>query len=315
MVKASIVIVSWNGSQLLQRGLPSVLQALDRTPGQHEVIVVDDGSQDDTLEMLRQRFPAVKTVALDANQGFGAACNQGVAQAAGDVVIMLNNDMVVEPDFLGFLLAPFAQDQELFAVACCVKKADRQTVELARTAGVFKLGFLKVLRQAGATPPAGLCPALYGSGGAVAYDKGKFLQLGGFDPLYHPFYWEDTDLSYRAWRRGWRVCYQPQSIVYHEHQATIGKSFPRAYIRRINYRNRFLFMWSNIRDRGWLLQHALFLPAYLLLYGASGRWFYLRGFWDALARWAEVRRRRRTHSGDVYSDEDILRLSGREEGV
>ena len=74
-------------------------------------------------------------------------------------------------------------------------------------------------------------PCFYGGGGSCAFDRSKFLELGGFDELLAPFYLEDTDLGYLAWKRGWKVLYQPASVVYHEHRGTIGKHFSDAYIQ------------------------------------------------------------------------------------
>ena len=78
----------------------------------------------------------------------------------------------------------------------------------------------------------------------------KFLELGGFDPLLHPFYVEDADISYMAWKRGWKVLYAPGSMVYHEHRGTIGKRFSSHYISRILRKNQILVVWKNIHEPG-----------------------------------------------------------------
>ena len=76
----------------------------------------------------------------------------------------------------------------------------------------------------------------------------KFLELGGFDPLLAPFYLEDTDLGYMAWKRGWKVLYQPRSVVYHEHRGTIGKRFSEEQIQAVLKKNFLLFCWKNIHE-------------------------------------------------------------------
>ena len=87
-----------------------------------------------------------------------------------------------------------------------------------------------------------LFPTFYGGGGSTAYDRRKFLELGGFDELLAPFYVEDVDLGYMAWKRGWINMYAPDSVVYHEHRGTIGKHFSEAYIAAVVQKNRLLFV-------------------------------------------------------------------------
>ena len=93
-----------------------------------------------------------------------------------------------------------------------------------------------------------LYPCFYGGGGSCAFDRRKFLELGGFDHLLAPFYLEDTDLGYMAWKRGWKVLYQPRSVVYHEHRGTIGKRFTEAQIQAVLKKNFILFCWKNIHE-------------------------------------------------------------------
>jgi glycosyltransferase involved in cell wall biosynthesis len=110
-----------------------------------------------------------------------------------------------------------------------------------------------------------LFPCFYGGGGSCAFDRTKFFELGGFDHLYKPFYLEDTDLGYLAWKRGWKVLYQPASIVYHEHRGTIGKRFSDAYIQGVLKKNFLLFTWKNIHDWKLLISHFFFTWANAML--------------------------------------------------
>ncbi len=91
-------------------------------------------------------------------------------------------------------------------------------------------------------------PCAYPGGGSSAFDRAKFLELGGFDSLFHPFYYEDTDLGFRAWKRGWKVLYEPRSIVHHEHRGTIGKKFSPDYIEKVVRGNSLLYCWKNIHS-------------------------------------------------------------------
>ncbi len=250
----SIVIPNWNGRDLLERYLPSV-EAAAATDPDNEVIVVDNGSTDGSADLLRERFPRVRLLALERNLGFGGGSNEGVRAARNPIVVLLNSDMRVEPGFLGPLLEGFS-DGKVFAVSCQIFLSDpaRRREETGLTHGAWRDGGLRVRHR---IDPAieGLYPCFYGGGGSCAFDRAKFLELGGFDPLLRPFYLEDTDLGYRAWKRGWKVLYQPRSAVYHEHRGTIGRTFSAAAIEAVLKKNYVLFAWKNIHEWRKLLAH------------------------------------------------------------
>jgi GT2 family glycosyltransferase len=251
---ASLVIPNWNGRDLLEKYLPSVIAALSDSP-QHEIIVVDNGSDDGSAQFVHEHFPQVRVLALERNLGFGGGSNAGFQAARNDIVVLLNSDMRVERDFLQPLLDGFG-DEKTFAVSCQIffSNPDKPREETGLTEGWWSQGGLRVrhriepeIRQ--------LYPCFYGGGGSCAFDRKKFLELGGFDELLKPFYLEDTDLGYLAWKRGWKVLYQPASVVYHEHRGTIGKRFPETYIQSVLKKNFLLFTWKNIHDWHWLGSH------------------------------------------------------------
>jgi O-antigen biosynthesis protein len=261
---ASVVIPNWNGRDLLEKYLPSVIAALEDHPGS-EIIVVDDGSDDGSAAFLRERFPEVTVLALAHNLGFGGGSNAGFRAAKNDIVVLLNSDMRVERGFLAPLLAGF-QDENTFAVSCQIFFSDPGKVrqETGLTEGWWQQGALRVRHR---VEPAirELFPCFYGGGGSCAFDRRKFLELGGFDELLKPFYLEDTDLGYLAWKRGWKILYQPASIVYHEHRGTIGKRFSEDYIQSILKKNFLLFTWKNIHDWRRLTAHFWFTWASAML--------------------------------------------------
>ena len=100
----AIVIPNWNGRDLLASNLPTVLAAAEAAPTRCDVVVVDDASEDDSIELLRNRFPEIQVVALDENLGFGSACMSGARAARARVLVFLNSDVSVAPDFVGPLL-------------------------------------------------------------------------------------------------------------------------------------------------------------------------------------------------------------------
>jgi len=257
---ASVVIPNWNGRDLLEKYLPSVETALSGNP-ENEIIVVDNGSTDGSVNFLRRNFPAVKVIARPANLGFGEGSNLGFRQARNDVVVLLNNDMRVDAGFLPPLLEGFA-DKTVFAVSCQIFFTDPQKIreETGLTQGWWQDGALRVRHRVD-PEIKDLYPCFYGGGGSCAFDRHKFLELGGFDSLLAPFYLEDTDLGYLAWKRGWKVLYQPRSVVYHEHRGTIGARFTEQQIQAVLKKNFLLFCWKNIHDWRQLASHFLFAYA------------------------------------------------------
>ncbi|HUI54469.1 MAG TPA: glycosyltransferase [Bryobacteraceae bacterium] len=254
---ASVVIPNWNGKDLLAKYLPSIITALSANPA-NEIVVVDNGSSDGSADLVRSSFPQVKLVALPGNLGFGGGSNAGFRAAANDIVVLLNSDMRVAPDFLAPLLEGFT-DPAVFSVSCQIFFSDPAKLreETGLTQGWWRDGAVHVRHR---IDPAieDLYPCFYGGGGSCAFDRRKFLELGGFDELFAPFYMEDTDIGYLAWKRGWKVLYQPRSVVYHEHRGTIGKRFREDQIQAVLKKNFLLFCWKNIHEWQRLVAHFFF---------------------------------------------------------
>ncbi len=261
--RASIIILNWNGRRLLEENLPSVVEAVRSDHGEHEIIVVDNGSSDDSVSFVRGNFPEVKLVSLPENMGFSKGNNHGVELAGHPFVVLLNNDMRVEPDFLRPLLEGF--DEDTFAVSSQVDFLDpaRPREETGKTAAFLRRGWFSFAHQ----PPQewdeqrGYVPIFYAGGGSSAFHREKYLALGGLRELYSPCYVEDTDLSFRAWKRGWKVLFAPRSRVHHEHRASSARRFAARDLEVLILRNQLLFAWVNLHDWKNLLWHGLVFPA------------------------------------------------------
>jgi O-antigen biosynthesis protein len=281
---ASVVIPNWNGRDLLAKYVPSIIEALIGNP-ENEIIIVDNGSQDGSAEFLRDHFPSVRVLALDRNLGFGGGSNAGFRAAKNDIVVLLNSDMRVERDFLAPLLEAFT-DETVFSVACQIFFSDPNKLreETGLTQSWWENGALRVRHRDDPAIQVAY-PCAYGGGGSCAFDRRKFLQLGGFDELLAPFYLEDTDIGYMAWKRGWKVLYQPRSVVYHEHRGTIGKRFSAAQIDLVLKKNFALFCWKNIHEWPRLGSHFFFAYAgavVTVLFGESPERANFAGLWRAL---------------------------------
>jgi GT2 family glycosyltransferase len=261
--RASLVVLNWDGRHLLQEFLPSVVEAVRRHGGEHEILVVDNGSRDDSVEFLKAHFPAIKVVALPKNIRYTGGNNAGVQAARNDIVVFLNNDMQVDPHFLGPLLDGFQQD-DVFAVSCQIFFLDknRRREETGKTRVRWKMGFLEASHDqiSAVDTRQQYVPIFWGGGGSCAFDRRKFLALRGLDTLYDPFYLEDTDLSYQAWKRGWKSLLAVNSVAVHKHRGTNKQKFGDNYVDNTIRKNQYLFIWKNITDWKWLLAHTCLLP-------------------------------------------------------
>lgn len=218
--RASIVIPVFNH---LAHTL-ACLRALSQHPpdAAFEVIVVDDGSTDGTREALAG-LPNLRLHARAHNGGFIAACNDGAALARGDVLVFLNNDTVPQPGWLDRLLATLDADPQAGLVGAKLLYPDAHLQEAGGV--VFSDGSGWNYGRFGSPndPAFGyLRPADYVSGAAIAIPRALFEALGGFDPLYAPAYYEDTDLAFKVRASGRTVLYQPFAHVVHDEGTSAG---------------------------------------------------------------------------------------------
>lgn len=304
----SVVIPNYNGATLLKQNLPSIFDALNRWGGPHEIIIVDDCSVDESCTMILREFPAVKLLVSTENQGFSGSCNRGFAEARYPVILCINNDVKAEPDFVAPLLRHF-EDDSVFAVTPNIL-AKRDGKNQGIVYGGFGKGFIRG-GFAALDIRTGARENLYAVGACVAYDAGKLRELGGYAEIYRPYLFEDVDLSYRAWKRGWRSVYEPASTAHHFSSATIGLTKKRTK-RIIYFRNRFLFHWINLTDPSFRAANFLHTALRLLV---SFLWLdipYYASFLGALRRLGEVRRLRASVTANLrLSDGAIIERTGR----
>lgn len=287
-VKFSIVIPNYNGRKLLEKNLPAVLKACQnwsKSPSADgwEMVVVDDASTDDSIGFLQKNYPQIKIVEHKKNQRFAENCNSGVKAAKGEIVVLLNNDVAPEADFLEPLIRHF-RDPKVFAVGCLEKDEREGKIILSgRSEGKFQRGFLIHWRAKDQNQNE----TLWATGGSLAADREKWLKLGGMDDLFRPAYWEDIDLSWRARKAGWKILFEPNSIVNHEHETTNLSVFGRKQMKKSAYKNQFLFVWKNA-GFGLLIQHLIWLPFHLFKAVLAGDWLFWQGFFQALKQTPEL---------------------------
>ena len=178
---ATIQILNWDGKHLLEECLPYVLEAVRFDGGDHEVLVVDNGSTDGSVDFVRERFPEVRVLPLDRNYRFVGGNNRGVREVRTDIVVLLNNDMIVNRAFLKPLLDGFS-DPPVFAVTSQVFFADatRRREETGKTRARFERGFFYLWHDEIKPDDEKLetIPVFWAGGGACAYDHTAFRPGG-----------------------------------------------------------------------------------------------------------------------------------------
>lgn len=303
MSSISVVIPNYNGRDLLLRYLLGVQKSFSDTC---DLLVVDDSSTDDSLEILKMNFPDVRVIGREKNGGFSHAVNDGIRASAGDFVLLLNSDVEVIPGLLEVLL-PLFDDEEVFSVSPSVILPHMNNLDEGAKTGRWHHGMFYPDQKQGVTD---IIPSLYTTGCAAVYRKSMLDALGGFDEAYSPFYWEDADLGYRAWKRGWKSLYQPAGVVYHQHSASIS-NIRKSFTDRIKSRNSLFFIWRNIDDRQIINAHRSWLPMILTRRGAAGDTPFLKGWYDAYLHRHEASAARFADSQNrKLSDKEIFQIIG-----
>ncbi len=253
----SVVIPNWNGRVLLERHLPTIVA---RSAVAREIIVVDDGSTDDSCEFVKKNYPNIVIVQKQKNEGFASTVNIGVKKAASELVCLLNTDVLPEKGYLEAVIPHFA-NPKVFAVGSLDKSHEgNRVVDRGRGLSRWERGFY--IHKRGDVNKS---TTAWVAGGSGTFRRSVWLSLAGMDTLYNPFYWEDIDLSYRAIKAGYSLIFEPKSIVHHMHtEGAITKHFSPWVVKRIAYRNQFIFHWKNISDGGIIVSHLAWLPVRLI---------------------------------------------------
>jgi GT2 family glycosyltransferase len=221
VAQAAVVIPSWNGAHFLGDCLASLV--VQTHPAQ--VIVVDNGSTDETAGLMRERFPSVTLLRLEANRGFAGAVNAGIAHALRDgvdYVALFNNDAVAEPDWLERLIETAEAHPEAGIVTSKFLLSDGVHIDstgdfYSSWGWAYPRGRDEVDRGQYDAPE--LREVFCGSGGASLFRSRMLIEVGPFDEDYFA-YLEDQDLGFRAQLMGWRARYEPAAVAYHRMMGT-----------------------------------------------------------------------------------------------
>ena len=275
-----------------------------------EVVVMNDFPQEKIANKVKQIIPEAITIDNEINLGFGSNVNTGVKKASGEFILLLNSDVILKDDSFKKSLEEFKKDRNIFATSFAQYESDGKLVGANR--GYFKDGLIYHDRQLISDNRQPITN-FWAEGGSSILRKDLFLKLHGFDPLYDPFYWEDIDLSYRAWKSGYKIYYFPQVKVQHFHESTIGKFFQKSSILKTAYRNQFIFNWKNLTDRDLFFKHLLFLPILLIRSMLTGNLILLQGFFLGIVLLPKIiESRKKAVKSFIKTDEEILSIFNRE---
>lgn len=282
-----LVVLNYNGMAHLRDCLSTALAAAAAFGQPCPVVLVDNCSTDDSLAFTRRHFPAVEVVLAPRND-FLFSLNDVARARREDVMIVVNNDMRFDGAFIGPLVAHFT-DPDVFAVGAAILTWDGSADTVGpRCAQLRRWWFHKWWSYERQQPSL----TLEACGGAVAYRRRMFVDLDGFDALYRPGYYEDLDLSYRAWARGWKVVYDPRSRAYHKESASMLERLGDSGKARLLYRNHLLFTVKNVGGAPFLIGFFLLLPYRVLSPLLRGYLVPAAGFLRALPRFPVALRRR-----------------------
>ncbi len=287
----SVIVLTWNGLALVKECFPQVVQAIKKWDVPYEIIIVDNGSQDETVSCIHKMWPDIRLICLEKNLGFSCANNRAAREVRYDTILFLNNDLVLDEDFIRPLLKRL-EEKDVFAVAPKMLRWDRTTIDDGLRHGEYHSGLYSVHLE---TDPEKVDRAQYVTffcGACFLCKRDLFFALGGFDEIYTPYAWEDLDLAYRAWKRGYKIIYEPQAVCYHKREATTRSLFSNFFFVTLMWRNKFFFMWKNITYKPYAWNHVTLLPWKLIKFLCNGRWRYVIGFFRALIHVPAIWRKR-----------------------
>ena len=264
MKKVAVVILNWNGKKFLHDLLPTLIQ---HTPADVDIVVGDNASTDGSVEFLQQQFPQIKIIQNDKNYGFAEGYNRVLDKVCAHYYVLLNSDVEVTANWIEPIIDMMEADND---IAVCQPKLlsfyNRDTFEYAGGAGGYidKYGypfcrgrmFTTLEKDNGQYNDA--CEIFWATGAAMFVKSDIWKQLNGLDGDFFA-HMEEIDFCWRAKNAGYKVCYCPQSVVYHIGGGTLPSSSP--FKTFLNFRNNFSLLFKNLPKQ----QLLYILPIRILL--------------------------------------------------
>lgn len=236
----SVVIPNWNGSDVITECIDSIK---NQNLKPLEVIVVDNGSTDGSVEIIKKQFPEVKLISLEKNIGFAGAVNKGIKAAKGDYVFLLNNDATLEKNCLEELIKT-AQTNKSDITQCTILTNGGKLIDsVGDEYSIWGLPYPGMRNQPSDKAPKKDKEIFSASGGASLYKKSLFNEIGYFDEDFFAYY-EDVDISIRAHMQNKKIFLSTKAIVHHKMNYT-AKKLP-GFSREMAIKNSLYLYWKNI---------------------------------------------------------------------
>lgn len=278
------VIPTFNAKNLLEKNLPKVIKW---SPQIDKIIIVDDNGSDDTRLYLKQNIKNLVYLKNSKNLGFPISVNKGFKASKADLILLLNNDVYPTKPYLDTALKHF-QDPQVFAVTLNEKHSSWPKVS-------WDKGKFQYTQGKNKTAP---CYSAWASGGSAVFKKQIWDELNGLNEIYSPGYWEDIDIGWRAWKQGYKIIWEPNSQVVHQHQSSF-KKLNQNQLALIKQRNELLFIWQNFTELKYLLSHLWFLISHSLIHPG-----YLKVIWAAVKKFPQIKQTKTAE----FSNQEILKI-------
>lgn len=306
MKSTSIIIPNYNGEEILAQNLPIILQYTQKYHSQ--IIIVDDKSTDNSVSMLKKNFPQVTLIEKPTNQGFSSTVNRGVQNATTELVCLLNSDIIATENFLDPILPRF-DDENLAAVGMLDESDDNDTH--GRGKFFFQKGFIlhQKLQEQGKDLESGKTGWV--SCGSGVFSKKIWDKLGGLDELLNPFYFEDVDYGYRAWKSGYKMYFDSSAIVKHIHKkGAIKTHYQEEKIKTISYRNQIYVSATNLTDKDLYSQFLSELPKNIAIAIKNNDRPFLRAIKEAMTHLNKIKQSREKKKALFQkTDTEVIKMS------
>ena len=252
----SIIIPNYNGRKLLEDYVPHTIGVIEEAGVPYEIIVVDDCSKDESVNYIRSAYPNIRLIVNPVNKGFSYTCNQGIAVAQYELILLLNSDVKLMPGYFEHQWKYFLS-ADTFGVMGRIIDMEGDHIQDAARMPKFNGFKLKTSYFYYTDRDDDKLYTYYLSGANALIDAKKLKQIQGFYEIFSPFYCEDIELSLRAWRMGWKCYYEHRSVCRHQMSASTKNYQTAKWVKSVYYRNRFYLHALHLNGAarlGWFMQ-------------------------------------------------------------